>query len=124
MKLIAGDWNIEHHGRQLSLAVDSDIESLDELDIEPVISCLESIFSTAKAITELTSVGIPATGLEPKDEEALAKLQKKDGTCESEVYVRILAIGSYTGALLTYEDFTSLFVETEHLQSILSHLEK
>lgn len=124
MKLIAGDWNIEHHGRQLSLAVDSDIESLDELDIEPVISCLESIFSTAKAITELTSVGIPATGLEPKDEEALAKLQKKDGTYESEVYVRILAIGSYTGALLTYEDFTSLFVETEHLQSILSQLEK
>lgn len=124
MKLIAGDWNIEHHGRQLSLAVDSDIESLDELDIEPVISCLESIFSTAKAITELTSVGIPATGLEPKDEEALAKLQKKDGTRESEVYVRILAIGGYTGALLTYEDFTSLFVETEHLHHILSHLEK
>ena len=124
MKLIAGDWNIEHHGRQLSLAVDSDIESLDELDIEPVISCLEYIFSTAKAITELTSVGIPATGLEPKDEEALAKLQKKDGTRESEVYVRILAIGGYTGALLTYEDFTSLFVETEHLHHILSHLEK
>lgn len=124
MKLIAGDWNIEHHGRQLSLAVDSDIESLDELDIEPVISCLESIFSTAKAITELTSVGIPATGLEPKDEDVLAKLQKKDGTRESEVYVRILAIGGYTGALLTYEDFTSLFVETEHLQSILSQLEK
>ena len=62
-----------------------------------MISCLETIFSTAKALTELTSVGIPVTGLERKDEDALAKLQKKDGTREGEVYIRILAIG---GAIL------------------------
>ena len=124
MKLIAGDWNVEHNGRQLNLVVDNDVDSLEDLDIEPVISCLETIFSTAKALTELTSVGIPESGLERKDEDALTKLQKKDGTREGEVYIRILAIGGYTGALLTYEDFTSLFVETEHLQSILSQLEK
>lgn len=128
MKLIAGDWNVEHNGRQLNLVVDNDVDSLEDLDIEPVISCLETIFSTAKALTELTSVmtsvGIPESGLERKDEDALTKLQKKDGTREGEVYIRILAIGGYTGALLTYEDFTSLFVETEHLRSILSQLEK
>ena len=63
MKLIAGDWNVEHNGRQLNLAVDNDIHNLEDLDIEPVISCLETIFPTAKALTELTSAGIPESGL-------------------------------------------------------------
>ena len=60
MKLIAGDWNVEHNGRQLSLAVDNDIENNPDGNIQ-----MASNISEVAALVE--KMGLPFT---PEDIQA------------------------------------------------------